>query len=102
MYQSLEPLEQVRQKQHMPCGHISGVNGLDISMRLVQIAELHRRLERNAPKNLSNFEGVDYAPEGFMSSVQSSVSSQRDSWPDSNAIPNHIFVGQVLGTEMEE
>ena len=32
-----------RGKQHMPHGHISGVNGLDISTKLVQKAELHRR-----------------------------------------------------------
>lgn len=42
---------------------------MDISMRLVQKAELHTRLERNAPKNLSNLKGVDYSPEGCMSFV---------------------------------
>lgn len=52
---------------------ISEVNGLDISMRLVQNAELHRRLERNARNNLSNLQGVYYLPDGFMSFVQSFV-----------------------------
>lgn len=57
----------------MPCGHVSEVNGLDISVRLVQNAELRRRLERNAPKNLCNLKGDDYLPEGFMCFVQSFV-----------------------------
>lgn len=60
-------LEQVKQE------HASEVNGLDNSVSLVQNAELHRRMERNAPKNLSNLKGDDYLPEGFTSFVQSFV-----------------------------
>lgn len=85
----------------MPCGHMSEVNGLDISMRLVQNAELHRRLERNAPNNLSNLKGDYYLPEGFMSCSEICLLTViHDQFPIQSQ--NIYFVGQVLGTGMEE